>query len=182
MQTIAITKDTYQKLKWLDQFLYKDKGFSIPAKEVVHIIIDHLVAADGHTAARTEIPDDLKDFCEKKLAFKIVKLTTNPYLAILEGIRVSKKALNIYNPIQVKLAEIFVDSQSTYNAQHFFTALNPKYVKRLTITPDADKLDFFSSDPVHPAVIVANGKIVSLIMPMHTREGEHPIEKEKGVK
>lgn len=172
LETLVISKDTYKKLKWLQSFLDKGK-YAIEEYMFVYVIGASLVATDGNGLARIDVPEELKKYCHKVKYFTIVKLTTNPYIAILDDIsptftnkiwekRVTDRASAIAS---------FIDkTKSTTEDENRVISVGEKLLGKLATMPTDEnsvsgsgRLDIYVEDSQKSMVVVTK-EAFSIIM------------------
>ena len=172
IKTLFIQKDTYRQLKWLNQFTAKTTASRRRTNirlEHIYVIGASLVAADGFVMGRIDIPAALKEYCKSKPAFDILKLTTNPYLAILEDVKESKSVApedSLADMVDKLLGFIKGTKKSTEEGNRI-SSINRNFLKMLGTMPGGtDKLDIYAIDPTQPITVVSQNAL-SIIMPMH---------------
>lgn len=175
IETILLRKETYRKLKWLQGFL--DKGrYAVSENMIIYVIGASLVASDGDGLGRIDIPEELKEYCKKVKFFTIVKMTTNPYFALLDDILPSFKNIHWKKRASGRaesIKKLILDTKTTTEEKNRVISVNEKLLGKLSTMPTDEnsynttgRLDIYIEDKKRGAVVVTK-EALSIIMPMH---------------
>ena len=165
METLFITTETRKKIEWLEQFTAKDFD---PYLDAIFIMNDLLIALDGYNAAKIEIPQDLKEFCQDLIGFEIIAITTKPPLLIAKPIEdvddLDSESLK-YNEKRKKAISFIYHAEQETEESNFKTALNPEFLAQLKSTPGGGPLSIYIKDEANP-IILKNDEATIFIMSM----------------
>jgi hypothetical protein len=168
-----VSKDAYQSLKWLQQ--HTDNGDIRPQYSHVYILGASLVASDGFSLGRIDIPEAMKEYCKNKVAFDLIKLTTSPYLAIVEEVRdypkgYKPKTKGATYPVKAqgeKLGGFIEKHKDLSDLSNHRTSLSKKIIKTITTMPGLnERVDFYIKGDTEPVLCVSQ-QGYSILMPMY---------------
>lgn len=177
METILLLrKDNYDALKWLNQFVSKDDPRMYLT--CIHVIGASLVAGDGVSLGRIDIPDVLKEYCKNRKTFELIKLVANPYLAVVDDSPSAE-----FNGF----TSVFEDSKKVATLYNLATVMAKSMFKKISTMPgDADYVKFYVGDAATSPIVTVSSKGYAVLMPLHNpdlhekaRLQEEKLEKEK---
>ena len=155
-------KDDYKKLKWLDQF--KSTDLSRPSLNCIYILGGSLVAADGFSLGRIDIPPTLKEYCKGKKAFNIIKMAASPNLAVLEEVKVGEGNLV---SMEKQLLELIDKSKEVSKEEQRVTSMGMRFLKRITTMPSNNGNVRFFVKTTNREIVVVSTDGYALLMPVH---------------